>query len=290
MGFDIRRLDVYRKVPADLTQPTYLGAAISIGCVLFVSTLLVYETYNFMSPELVTELYVDNPSPLEKIAVFLNVSLPKLPCEVVGLDIQDENGRHEVGHIADTTKTELHNGKGCNFVAKFIINKVPGNFHVSTHAVRVQPDDIDMSHEIHALRFGDHLQEIEPSIKGSFNSLANHDRTKSSGKESHDYIMKIVPTVFEQSSLEEAVAYQYTYAHKSYLTMSITGRIIPAIWFKYDLSPITVRYHRRGQPLYSFLTNGCAIVGGTFTVVGILNSIFYTASEVFRKFEMGKLS
>ncbi|OQR68384.1 endoplasmic reticulum-Golgi intermediate compartment protein 1-like, partial [Tropilaelaps mercedesae] len=181
-----------------------------------------------------TDLYVDNPSPTEKITVFLNISLPKLPCNdcktllrqwitiissdfcssVVGLDIQDENGRHEVGHIADTEKTDINEGKGCNYAASFIINKVPGNFHVSTHAVQVQPDDINMSHEIHTLRFGDNLQTMEPHIKGSFNSLANHDRTGANGKESHDYIMKIVPTVFERSSSDEIVAYQYVYAHK----------------------------------------------------------------------------
>lgn len=49
---------------------------------------------------------------------------------VVGLDIQDENGRHEVGHIEDTEKTVLNDGKGCNFVSKFTINKV--------HSVRVK--------------------------------------------------------------------------------------------------------------------------------------------------------
>ncbi|XP_003743580.1 endoplasmic reticulum-Golgi intermediate compartment protein 1 [Galendromus occidentalis] len=292
MGFDLRRLDVYRKVPADLTQPTYFGAAISVGCIIFITTLLIYETYNFFSPELVSDLYVDNPAPSEKIIVFLNISLPKLSCDVVGLDIQDENGRHEVGHIDNTEKTVLNDGKGCNFVSKFTINKVPGNFHVSTHAAKTQPDDIDMSHEIHSLTFGEQLiYELGDDIKGSFNALQNHDRLKADGKESHDYVMKIVPTVYELSSGDSLVGYQYTHAHKSYITLSFSaGRIIPAIWFKYDLNPITVRYHRRTQPLYSFLTNVCAIVGGTFTVVGIINSICFTAGEVFRKFEMGKLS
>ena len=34
----------------------------------------------------------------------------------------------------------------------------------------------------------------------------------------------------------------------------------------------------------------CAIVGGAFTVAGIIDSMIFTASEVFRKAELGKLS
>lgn len=33
----------------------------------------------------------------------------------------------------------------------------------------------------------------------------------------------------------------------------------------------------------------CAIVGGTFTVAGILDSLLFSATEIFRKAELGKL-
>ena len=32
-------------------------------------------------------------------------------------------GRHEVGHIEDTSKDPLNGGNGCRFVAKFQVNK-----------------------------------------------------------------------------------------------------------------------------------------------------------------------
>lgn len=41
---------------------------------------------------------------------------------------------------------------------------------------------------------------------------------------------------------------------QEYVAYSHTGRIIPAIWFRYDLSPITVKYTERRQPLYRFIT------------------------------------
>ena len=42
----------------------------------------------------------------------------------VGLDIQDDLGRHEVGFVDDTDKQPINNGLGCRFTAGFKINKV----------------------------------------------------------------------------------------------------------------------------------------------------------------------
>ncbi|MGH0139126.1 UNVERIFIED_CONTAM: hypothetical protein FKN15_068847 [Acipenser sinensis] len=262
-------LDVYRKVPKDLTQPTYTGAFI------------------------------------------------------VGLDIQDEMGRHEVGHIDNSMKIPLNNGYGCRFEGKFSVNKVPGNFHVSTHSATAQPQNPDMTHVIHKLTFGEKLQvpgnfhvsthsaTAQPqnpdmthvihkltfgeklqvhTIHGAFNALAGSNRLASNPLASHDYILKIVPTVYEDMAGKHRFSYQYTVANKEYVANSHTGRIIPAIWFRYDLSPITVKYTERRQPLYRFITTICAIIGGTFTVAGIIDSCIFTASEAWKKIQLGKMS
>ena len=34
----------------------------------------------------------------------------------------------------------------------------------------------------------------------------------------------------------------------------------------------------------------CAIVGGTFTVAGIVDSCLFSATEMYKKWEMGKLN
>ena len=60
--------------------------------------------------------------------------------------------------------------------------------------------------------------------------------------------------------------------------------------YRYDLNPITVKYHETRPPIYHFLTTVCAIVGGTFTVAGIIDSCIFSATEIFKKFEIGKLS
>uniref|UniRef100_A0A7M4ELU6 Endoplasmic reticulum-Golgi intermediate compartment protein n=1 Tax=Crocodylus porosus TaxID=8502 RepID=A0A7M4ELU6_CROPO len=237
----------------------------------------------------VNELYVDDPDKDSggKIEVNLNISLPNLHCELVGLDIQDEMGRHEVGHIDNSMKIPLNNGDGCRFEGHFSINKVPGNFHVSTHSATAQPQNPDMTHIIHKLSFGDKLQV--QNIHGAFNALEGADKISSNPLASHDYILKIVPTVYEDMSGKQRYSYQYTVANKEYVAYSHTGRIIPAIWFRYDLSPITVKYTERRQPLYRFITSICAIIGGTFTVAGILDSCIFTASEAWKKIQLGKM-
>ncbi|XP_023392914.1 endoplasmic reticulum-Golgi intermediate compartment protein 1 [Pteropus vampyrus] len=390
MPFDFRRFDIYRKVPKDLTQPTYTGAIISICCCVFILFLFLSELTGFLTTEVVNELYVDDPDKDSggKIDVSLNISLPNLHCELVGLDIQDEMGRHEVGHIDNSMKIPLNGGAGCRFEGQFSINKVPGNFHVSTHSATAQPQNPDMTHVIHKLSFGDTLQvsgtrsgrhgwgwtykgcvfclplaqrdalqrespalslcsitrpsvlfllkeatvsspyemrggpafsDVElgpekPLVQGPPADLSNstvqptpspapsalllsaHCASPASPRPvlsaalaSHDYILKIVPTVYEDKSGKQQYSYQYTVANKEYVAYSHTGRIIPAIWFRYDLSPITVKYTERRQPLYRFITTICAIIGGTFTVAGILDSCIFTASEAWRKIQLGKM-
>uniref|UniRef100_A0A4W2EIQ1 Endoplasmic reticulum-Golgi intermediate compartment protein n=2 Tax=Bos TaxID=9903 RepID=A0A4W2EIQ1_BOBOX len=231
-----------------------LTSGVSVCCCLFILFLFLSELTGFITTEIVNELYVDDPDKDSggKIDVSLNISLPNLHCELVGLDIQDEMGRHEVGHIDNSMKIPLNNGVGCRFEGQFSINKVPGNFHVSTHSATAQPQNPDMTHVIHKLSFGDTLQVH--NVHGAFNALGGADRLTSNPLASHDYILKIVPTVYEDKSGKQQFSYQYTVANKEYVAYSHTGRIIPAIWFRYDLSPITVKYTERRQPLYRFIT------------------------------------
>ena len=43
---------------------------------------------------------------------------------------------------------------------------------------------------------------------------------------------------------------------------------LPAVWFLYDLSPISVDIRERHQSFLHFLTRICAVIGGGFAVTG----------------------
>lgn len=291
MGFDIKRLDVYRKVPKDLTQPTTTGAIISICCVVFIVLMLLTELVWFVAPDIKSELIVENYGATDRIPVRINISIPNMKCEFIGIDIQDDAGRHEVGFVDNTVKTPINMGSGCLFEARFQINKVPGNFHLSTHSVDVQPDQYDFVHEIHEVSFGSKIKKISAkNFKSSFNPLKDRSKLDANNLESHEYVMKIVPTTYEELSGPKLTAYQYTYAYRSHISFGHGGRVVPALWFRYDLNPITVRYHEERPPLYHFLTTICAIVGGTFTVASMVDSLVFSGMEIFKKMEIGKLS
>jgi len=292
MGFDIKRMDIYRKVPKDLTQPTVTGAVVSIVSSVFIFFMLATELVYFVSPDVKSELLVANNDPTEKIPVRINVSIPRMKCEFLGIDIQDDQGRHEVGLVENTVKTPLGiDQEGCLFEARFEIKKLPGNFHLSTHSVDVQPTEYDFGHIIHEVSFGSKIKKISGKLQeSSFNPLQGNERTDGNALESHEYVMRIVPTTYEDIGGTKLVAYQYTYAYRSHISFGHGGRVIPALWFRYDLNPITVRYHEDRPPLYHFLTTVCAIVGGTFTVAGIIDSCIFSATEIFKKFELGKLN
>jgi len=293
MQFDIRRFDIYRKIPKDLTQPTNTGATISICCVLFIVFLLMSEFIAFLMPEVASQLFVHNSvtdSSDGKIPVYLDISVFHIPCKFLGIDIQDDLGRHEVGFIEDTSKLDINNGEGCRMKTIFKINKVPGNFHVSTHASQEQPESTSMSHQIHSLTFGQHVEHLGSIPDSSFTALDDVKSIAADSSASHDYIMKIVPTIYEYLDGDVLFPYQFTYAHREYSPYAHSGYKVPAtIWFRYDLNPITVKYTEFRKPFYTFLTTVCAIVGGTFTVAGIIDSVIFTASEMFKKFQMGKL-
>ena len=82
----------------------------------------------------------------------------------MGIDIQDDLGRHEVGFHENTIKTPENNGAGCRVNGSFTIARVPGNFHISTHASAKQPTNGDMQHVIHDLIFGDSIKVKQCSV------------------------------------------------------------------------------------------------------------------------------
>lgn len=59
-----------------------------------------------------------------------------------------------------------------------------------------------------------------------------------------------------------------------------TEAILPGIFFVYDLSPFMIEASRTRMPLLHFCTKLCAIVGGVFTVLGVLDSILFRLQKM----------
>ena len=58
---------------------------------------------------------------------------------------------------------------------------------------------------------------------------------------------------------------------------------VPEARFAYDLSPMAVVIKKKGKKWYEFITSICALIGGTFTVMGLMSSflsIIFKAKKI----------
>ncbi|KAM3367807.1 hypothetical protein ACQJBY_016390 [Aegilops geniculata] len=187
-------------------------------------------------------------------------------------------------------------GEGCNIYGILEINKVAGNFHfapgksfqqsnVHVHdLLPFQKDSFNLSHKINKLSFG------EP-FPGVINPLDGAQWIQHSSYGMAQYFVKVVPTVY--SHLNEQIILSNQFSVTEHSRSGDSGRVqaLPGVFFFYDLSPIKVTFTERHVSFLHFLTNVCAIVGGVFTVSGIIDSFVYHGQRaITKKRELGKFT
>jgi endoplasmic reticulum-Golgi intermediate compartment protein 3 len=55
--------------------------------------------------------------------------------------------------------------------------------------------------------------------------------------------------------------------------------VVPGVFIIYDLSPIMVHITETRKSFLHFLTNLCAVIGGVFTIAGILDRVVYNVMQ-----------
>lgn len=74
-----------------------------------------------------------------------------------------------------------------------------------------------------------------------------------------------------------------------YIVILIPFLLNLGVFFNYDISPMLIINREERKSFTHFLTGVCAIVGGIFTVAGILDGFIYNAEKTLkRKIELGK--
>lgn len=69
-----------------------------------------------------------------------------------------------------------------------------------------------------------------------------------------------------------------------------SGMNLPAVYFRYDMSPVTVKFWQYKDNFLHFLIQICAIIGGIFSVTGIIDALVHkSVVAILRKANMGKL-
>ena len=209
---------------------------------------------------------------------------------------------HDHDHIAqpdyELVKKQIKNKEGCKLEGNFFIDAVPGSFIISGKAFyptleRLKREGLDktnLDHKINYMYFGDSQDKWDLKHGLAKATLQNTLYRKESKKEKnqmvYQYYLKIVPAKYVVENKYSKYKYQYTV--NSFSDVAYNG--LPSLYFKYDLSPITVEYKYSKMKFLTFLINVFAILGGVFTVAGIIDAIIHkSVLLLLRKAEMNKI-
>jgi len=213
------------------------------------------------------------------------------------------------GQTVDPVMMELDAHQGCQMYGYLEVNKVAGNFHFApgksfqhqhlhVHDLAAyQQARFNVSHIIHSLSFGDlypgqinpldDVSKQQPSIDDPKNLIPSSEMGGM-----FMYYIKIVPTTYSHlTSITATQTNQYSVTEHYRVTSAKDGQGLPGVFFFYELSPIMVSISETRQGLLHFLTQLCAILGGVFTIAGMVDRLVYSSLKHWeKKLEMGKLS
>lgn len=172
---------------------------------------------------------------------------------------------------------------GCEISGFLILDRVPGNFYIFAQSdiVDVIPHT-NLSHQINFLSFVTAGESASSSphedIARKIHPINGQVYINSEFHQAHHHYIKLVSsTTTEGKSTTNTNSY-YQILHQSQVAL-YKSDIVPHAKFQYDFSPIALTYHRvNNRRWYDYLTSLLAIVGGIFTVFGmidgVLNAIF----------------
>uniref|UniRef100_A0A7R9YQB2 Thioredoxin domain-containing protein n=1 Tax=Chlamydomonas euryale TaxID=1486919 RepID=A0A7R9YQB2_9CHLO len=187
---------------------------------------------------------------------------------------------------------------GCNMHGFVMAKKVPGTLHFTARSEShtFQHAWTNTSHVIHTFYFGSRpswhklalLRRLHPAglQAGWADKLVGHTSISETTQTSHEHYLQVVLTTVKGlggGASEEYDAYEYT-AHSH----SFESDDIPATQFSYDLAPLQILVQETRRPLYHLLTTTSAIVGGVFTVAGILDAMLYQGAQLLRRQRLGQ--
>jgi hypothetical protein len=193
----------------------------------------------------------------------------------------------------------VRNGEGCRVHGSMSVNKVAGNFHIAhgesiirdgRHIHQFIPGEapqFNISHTINSLSFGVPYPSMPPNPMDGNQRLVGED----TGTGLYQYFIKVIPTVYRSSYDGISITTnQYTVSEKFKPLTSkdehgqpVQVTLLPGIFFIFDISPFMIQISNSSMPFYHLMTRLFAIVGGVFSVLGILDAILYRIQKFAAK-------
>jgi len=185
--------------------------------------------------------------------------------------------------------------EGCHVSGNVLVQKVPGSLIVSAVSSKHSFDTtrVNMTHRVHHLTFGQKFEDEEltllpDAVTNSLDKLQDREYVSNGQNQTHEHYIKVVGTTFKYLDVGTLSSYKYTSHSATYHA----NTKLPVIKFHYDISPMNVVVTESYKPLYQFVTSMFAIIGGVFTVFGLMDGVVYNTQTLLlkQKLQLGKQS
>lgn len=170
---------------------------------------------------------------------------------------------------------------GCQLAGHLLLDRAPGNFHIQARSPHhdLVPYMTNVSHQVHHLSIGEPFAErlmeensiIPGHVRNKLKPMNGNVYVTQELHEAYHHYLKIITTNVEGLRRGNRVFKAYQILYNSQLSY-YRNDVVPEARFMYDLSPIAVSYEWQSRTWYHYITSVMAIIGGTFTVVGMLES------------------
>jgi len=161
-----------------------------------------------------------------------------------------------------------------------MVNRVPGNFHIEARSKYhdLEPTMTNLSHVVHKLSFGDPLKPVElnlianvPKDMTQISPLDERVYANDANHQAFHHFIKVVSTNYDIGS-QTVKGYQQLAMSQ---IMQYGEDQVPEARFSYQITPMGVVVKKTGRKWYDFVTSVCAIIGGSFTLIGVIDAAFY---------------
>jgi protein disulfide-isomerase-like protein len=173
---------------------------------------------------------------------------------------------------------------GCQVSGTLMVNRVPGNFHIEAKSVNhnLNAAMTNLTHRVNHLSFGEMGKDQSRSVKRAlkqvpeslrqFTPLDGTMHTTREFHKAHHHYIKVVSTHLNMGYIGVPTLYQFLEQSQIVAYDEVN---VPEARFSYDLSPMSVVVEKTGRKWYDYLTSLCAIIGGTFTTLGLIDAVLY---------------
>ena len=176
---------------------------------------------------------------------------------------------------------------GCQLSGHLLLDRAPGNFHILARSNQhdLAPHMTNVSHQVNALSIGDPVAALKiqngqavvpPEVRNKIAPMDGNVYETMNLHESYHHYLKVIATGADGLFQGRRELRAYQIMPNSQLAYYRTD-MVPEAKFSYDLSPIAVTYKSQGRHWYDYCTSIMAIIGGVFTVIGMVESSLTSA-------------